>query len=313
MNISGFAQETMCFVGQQLVFEEAEKVINSLTGSDFNAKQIERVCHLYGGIVDEEINQSVIDGCHVEYSDQERSELHYLMVDGAMYPTREKGEPWREVKLGRVIRAGNILPLCKDRNFVDGSIYVAHLGSAKDFFPRLEYEIEGLDNLAIVSDGAKWIWNWADDLYPGARKILDYFHAAEHLCEFARDCIKDEEMRRQWLDVQREALLEKDPESVIKAIEQLQLDGKAAEKKRNNLLGYYRENIERMRYRTFREQGLFIGSGAIESAHKAVLQERLKLSGQHWSLDGLQKMAQLRATYKSNRWHKIVEYAKNAA
>jgi len=62
-----------------------------------------------------------------------------------------------------------------------------------------------------------------------------------------------------------------------------------------------------------REQGLFIGSGAIESAHKAVLQERLKLSGQHWSLDGLQKMAQLRATYKSNRWHKIVEYAKNAA
>ena len=313
MNISSFAQETMCFVGQQLVFEEAENVLNSLTGSDFNAKQIERVCHLYGGMVEEEIRQSVIDGCHVEYSDQERSELHYLMVDGAMYPTREKGAPWREVKLGRVIRSGNILPLCKDRNFVDGSIYVAHLGSAKEFFPRLEYEIEGLDNLVIVSDGAKWIWNWADDLYPHARKILDYFHACEHLCEFARDCIKDEDMRRQWLDVQREALQEKDPETVISAIEQLPLDNKTSEKKRTGLLGYYRANLERMRYREFRAQGLFIGSGAIESAHKAVLQERLKLSGQHWSLDGLQKMAQLRTTYKSNRWHKIEDFAKNAA
>ncbi len=78
-------------------------------------------------------------------------------------------------------------------------------------------------------------------------------------------------MRRQWLDFQREALLEKDPESVIKAIEQVPLDGKAAEKKRKNLLGYYSDNIERMRYSIFRQQGLFIGSGAIESAHKAVL------------------------------------------
>ncbi len=55
------------------------------------------------------------------------------------------------------------------------STYVAHLGSSKDFFPRLEYEIEGLKNLAIVSEGAKWIWNWAEDLYPNSTQILDYF------------------------------------------------------------------------------------------------------------------------------------------
>lgn len=313
MNISSFAQETMCFVGQQLVFEEAESIINNLTGSNFNAKQIERVCHHYGGLADQEILQQVETEGRVEYSEQEQSALHYVMIDGAMYPTREKGEPWREIKLGRIIRSDNILPLSKDRNFVDSSVYVAHLGSAKEFFPRLEYEIEGLKNVAIICDGAKWIWNWAADLYPNSIQILDYFHAAEHLCEFARECIKDNELRKQWIDHQKEALLNKDPESVIQAIEDLELDSKSAQDKREKLLAYYCRNIERMRYRKFKEQGLFIGSGAIESAHKSVLQERLKLSGQHWTLKGLQKMAQLRALYKSNRWNKIIEYTKNAA
>ena len=54
MNISSYAQETMCYIGQHLVFKEAEEVINSLTGADFNAKQIERVCHQYGSYLEEE-------------------------------------------------------------------------------------------------------------------------------------------------------------------------------------------------------------------------------------------------------------------
>uniref|UniRef100_UPI004047255B hypothetical protein n=1 Tax=Mariniflexile sp. TaxID=1979402 RepID=UPI004047255B len=40
----------MCFFGQSVVFEDASSLINSLTGGGFNAKQVERVCHLYGGL-----------------------------------------------------------------------------------------------------------------------------------------------------------------------------------------------------------------------------------------------------------------------
>ena len=53
MNISSYAQETMCFVGQMVVFQEASSLIKNLTGANFNAKQIERVCHLNGGILEE--------------------------------------------------------------------------------------------------------------------------------------------------------------------------------------------------------------------------------------------------------------------
>jgi len=286
--------------------------LNRFTGSSFNAKQVERVCHFYGGLADVEAQRDSKDGRPVVRDVLERSELHYVMVDGAMYPTRERDEPWREIKLGRVIRERDIMPLCHGRDFVDRSIYVAHLGGPREFFPRLEREMEGLENVVVVSDGARWIWNWADDIYPNAVKILDYFHTAEHLCEFANKCIKDKKSREEWVKNQKKALLEKTPETVLRAIEELDIDLEEEESRRR-ILGYYRTNIDRMRYRNFREKGLTVGSGAIESAHRSVLQERLKLSGQHWSLAGLQKMAQLRTAYKSSRWDRIVSFARNAA
>ena len=69
-----------------------------------------------------------------------------------------------------------------------------------------------------------------------------------------------------------------------------------------------------MQYQNYLEHGLLIGSGAMEAAHKNVLQHRLKLSGQRWTLAGLQQMTQLRVVYKSGKWDRIRTFAiKNAA
>jgi hypothetical protein len=93
LQISSFAQETMCRFGQSVVFEEASSLINSLTGCVFNAKQVERVCHLYGGLLDEKMAESIARGESKVYSEEEKLELHYAMIDGAMYPTKSKEEP----------------------------------------------------------------------------------------------------------------------------------------------------------------------------------------------------------------------------
>jgi hypothetical protein len=61
------------------------------------------------------------------------------------------------------------------------------------------------------------------------------------------------------------------------------------------------------------EKGFLIGSGAIESAHRHVLQQRLKLSGQRWTKPGRQQIANLRFVYKSNERHKIKNIAEKAA
>ncbi|MEW7277485.1 hypothetical protein ABW636_02690 [Aquimarina sp. 2201CG1-2-11] len=68
-----------------------------------------------------------------------------------------------------------------------------------------------------------------------------------------------------------------------------------------------------MQYHKYLKEGLLIGSGAIESAHKDVLQQRLKLSGQRWTMKGFQQMAQLRVVYKSKQEHRIKQLSKNAA
>ena len=65
-----------------------------------------------------------------------------------------------------------------------------------------------------------------------------------------------------------------------------------------------------MQYQIFKEKGLVIGSGAIESAHKDVLQKRLKLSGQRWTKKGIQQVAQIRVAYKAINGIKLQNYIK---
>ena len=68
-----------------------------------------------------------------------------------------------------------------------------------------------------------------------------------------------------------------------------------------------------MMYGTYKEKGYIIGSGAIESAHRNVVQQRMKLSGQRWSVNGAQYIVNLRASKKSNQWSQIVDLIKQAA
>lgn len=54
----------------------------------------------------------------------------------------------------------------------------------------------------------------------------------------------------------------------------------------------------------------FIGSGAIESAHPTVIQKRVKLSGQRWTIKGTQNMLNIGVINKNQQWSKIIEMSK---
>lgn len=311
MNISSYAQETMCYIGQLLVFEEASKLLNQLTCSQFNAKQIERVCHQYGSWIEQQDQQVLEQSPYLNYAEQEKQKLHYVGMDGAMFLTREEG--WKEVKLGRIYKQEDLQQLSPKRNAISASTYVAHLGSHSDFTPKLEHHIENLKNLAFICDGATWIWNWVEDNYPDSIQILDYYHAKEHLCDFAKVYIKQKEQRKEWVSKKSELLLTKGINPVLEQLEKLKINGKKVKEAYTNLVNYYKRNKARMQYHKFKAQGLQIGSGAIEAAHRNVLQQRLKLSGQRWTMAGLQQMAQLRTVYKSGDQHRITNIAKMAA
>jgi hypothetical protein len=67
-----------------------------------------------------------------------------------------------------------------------------------------------------------------------------------------------------------------------------------------------------MQYGTYKKNGFMIGSGPIESAHRNIIQKRLKLSGQRWSKQGVQQIANLRIAHKSSNWHQVIDMIKVA-
>jgi hypothetical protein len=301
----------MCRFGQSVVFEEASALINTLTGCEFNAKQVERVCHLYGGFLEKKQEETIESGVSKEITIQEKEDLHYAMIDGAMYPTKGKEEPWKEVKLGRLFKTSDLLPFSESRNYITKSTFVAHLGEAKDFFPKFEYEIEQLKNIIFINDGAPWIWNWVESNYPNSTQILDFYHAKEHLCDYAKGYFQEEDNRKKWIENLCEILLNGAPEEFLEEIKKLPYQEKTEESK-GKLLNYYTTHLKRMQYKTFKEKGLLIGSGAIESAHR-IYQERFKKSGQHWTKKGLQETMQLKSAFESKQWDKVINIAKSAA
>ena len=310
MNISSLLQESMCYIGQALVFAEAEQVIGHLTGAQVNAKQIERVCHHYGQRILAEDAQTIEEQVYQEYPAEQVNKRHYVSVDGAMYLTRE--ESWKENKLGRIYRQDDRVQMSKKRTALLDSIYVSHLGECQDFITKMDYHLENLNNLVFIADGARWIWKWADKTYPESVQIVDFYHAKEHLCAFAKSYFSDEQLRSQWIEQISEMMISQGINPVIASLQALPRRKKsyAIGKK---LLAYLRKNQQRMQYHEFLEKGLLIGSGAIESAHRDVLQERMKLSGQRWTVAGFQQMAQIRVVYKNKENHRITQLCKNAA
>lgn len=114
-----------------------------------------------------------------------------------------------------------------------------------------------------------------------------------------------------WLKKQKDKLLKGKHKKVYKAVEKLEnfdIDAKSS------LLNYLSNNAYRMKYDEYRQKGMMISSGPIESAHRTVLQVRMKRSGQHWSENGCDNMIKLRVAYRSQKFGLITQiFQKQAA
>lgn len=306
---SAFMQELVCYSGQQVVFEEASQMPNFIGGIRINAKQIERICHFHGQQIEESIQEKIKTGEDKIYPDGAKP--YYVMVDGSMYFTRE--EKWKEIKLARIFRDEDDIQISRHRGMITKSEYVCHLGSHIDFFEKLEVYTETLKQPVFLNDGARWIWEWVDTYYPDAVQILDFYHAKEHLCLFANEYFQCPDKRKKWIEEQCDYLLDDKVECVIEGLKNiLVFKNEKLSKMKTALENYYYNNLKRMKFKTFKEQGLLMGSGAIESAHRDMLQQLLKLSGQRWTKKGLQQIANLRILYKSNKMgnqHRLLKFA----
>jgi len=300
----------LCHMGQALVYEEVSEFIKELINVDIAPCQIQRLCNYYGNLMDPLIEancEAVLPKIKAKY----KEDSTYVMMDGSMVFTRE--DKWREMKLCRIFFDSQLVDIQQDRREILRSIYVSHLGSVAEFFPKLERFLVHYRKMVILGDGAKWIWNWAEDNYPGAVQILDYYHAKEKLVLFAKHQFCQDQDRKEWVKSQEEKLLNNQAEQVIETLKKYRSKNDQAKIAKQKAIDYYIEHEDRMEYKTYREKGLLIGSGPIEAAHRNVIQQRMKLSGQKWTIKGANAMANLRCYKYSGAWEIIKNVIANAA
>jgi hypothetical protein len=304
--ISPYMQEQLCRAGTKMIFEEASEEVTQLMGIEVNAKQIERLCHHYGDLL-EQIDWKEAYNDSTQLLLPLKTQATYAMLDGSMILTRQKEESWKEVKLCRTFQSDQrVENISKDRSYIGQSKYVAHLGKHDDFFGKVLEMLPRQTPLVFICDGARWIWNWIEEYYPKSTQILDFYHCKEHLFAFAKiNCSKEENLAQKWVDTCIDLLMDQKVEELLTTITHLQCRHKQIEKEKEKLLNYLQNNKKRINYGLYKEQGLLFGSGAIESANRNIIQKRMKLSGQRWTLSGAQQMLNLRICFKNGQSEKL--------
>lgn len=299
-------------LAQGYVFEEAEGILLELLSIHMSAKQIQRISEHYGQGLEEHILQQAAGTIPAAVLPlKTEQEVVYTMVDGSMIYSREQG--WKEMKMGRLFKASSRVAVQEGRREVLQSLYVCHMGGHHKFLQKLEAYTEPYVRKVFIADGAKWIWNWVEDCYPEAVQILDFYHAVEKLGVYAGLQYKEQEERKQWMETQKQMLLSGGVVQLIAELKSCRALNKEARKAKADVVRYYERNQSRMQYHTYLEEGYMVGSGAIEAAHRSVVQQRLKLSGQRWSLKGAQQIVNLRACKKSKQWNTLIQLIKTAA
>jgi hypothetical protein len=163
--------------------------------------------------------------------------------------------------------------------------------------------IEQVSDLIAVTDGGNGLEEALQrHLAANLTTILDWYHAAEHLCDFADVWLgHDEKAHATWQHQVKRILYERGGDALLAHLQSMEWPPATAAEVREEfrkLLGYFEHNRHRTDYPSYRANGWDIGSGPTEAGCK-IIGERLKGSGMRWVEDGAATVAALRALYVS--------------
>lgn len=256
-------------------------------------------------------------------------DVAYLEADGVFPMTREvlpdqsvpvpgarggKGlkykQEGREVKNAVLYKASNQAQEMPSRGCLLGRRYVSYLGhwlpfAALVWLTMLKLRLDQAKLLVVLSDGADWIRSLAKWLPMGNRVllILDFFHAAHRIWEVAR-LIHGEgtDLCRQRARLWCEVVDQGHVDYIIKELKAMRDSRANVQEKIDALAQYFDNNQDRMDYPAYRQRGLRITSGIVESANFHVTGARLKQQGMRWSEKGAREIALLRADLCNGLW-----------
>ncbi len=312
-------------VGAMVSFQEGSELLQELAGVAVDAKQVERTAEALG----QEIAKDERD--HTEPSDTlPLPQTLYLGIDGTGIPLRAEelaGLPGKQPDGTAKTREVKLCTIWSAESFDEHGIPVRDEGSvtysaalesaatpdtAKErsaFAQRVWREtqrrrFDQAERRATLGDGAPWIWNLVQELFPGTIEIVDRFHAKQHLSDLSKALYGPTHPRAsQWAKRRHEEL---DTGQFCALLAAMRRQVAHSEEARR-CLHYFQTNRERMRYPEFHAQGLCTSTGVVEAGCKVAIGTRLKRAGMHWTVRGSNAIIALRCCKLSGRFQDFWE------
>lgn len=306
----------VCLEGaDQASYEQAQAHLKETGGIHISARQIQRLVQQVGAAAQKWQQREALK----PLPDTKPVPIFYVSADATGVPMRKEELQGRKGKqadgsaktrsayLGCVFTQHKTDEKGHPVRDYQSTTYVSNLGPLEDFGPLLRQEAlrRGMgqaQKVVLLVDGAEGLENMGCLNFKDAIQIVDFYHGAEHAAKVVEALVKSKEhpeykaRRSRWV----RRLLGNGVKNLIEETRQ-ECAGKPQAQKVYEELGYFVHNIERMQYRSFRRQGLFIGSGVIEAGCKTVIGSRCKQSGMFWGKPGAENILALRCVHASRR------------
>jgi hypothetical protein len=309
-------------VGQEAPFDHGRQQMKLLADLEVTTKAVERTAEAIGKDIATRERQEIQRAVQLDLPMVvgQPVPILYLEMDGTGVPVVKKETVGRQGKTEgqaahtREVKLGCVFTQTKwdEQGYAirdpDSTTYVGAIETAEEFSKRLYVEAwrrgwSRAQKKVIIGDGAEWIWNIAQEQFPGAIQIVDLYHARQHLWGLARKLYpNDEAQQKRWIMFHQDLLDEGKVEKLVASLRSIESPHAELAEKIRTEADYFEKNAERMRYPKFRAQHLFVGSGVIEAGCKTVIASRCKQSGMFWTVRGANAILALRCCQFNDRF-----------
>jgi hypothetical protein len=297
-------QRCLTDFGADESFAHAVQKVKEHYGITVPVSAVQRITEYHAGkMLDQEI-------LAMEFPDGAGSAFIIVEADGSMIPVvtiaentgdkrRCRSVQWQEARLTLAHQSGSVNPFFGAT--MDGT------DATGDHMLNVAILAGGSSHSAIhcLGDGAPWIADQCDRVYGGqGHYLIDFFHLCDYLAAAAPSCQQHDGSA--WLDEQKRLMKTGQVAGVIHNLKD-HLEQESIPDKDAPVRLCHRYLLNRpgqFEYAKALDAGLPIGSGEIESAHRYIIQKRLKIAGAWWKRDNARKMLALRTLRANGAWQK---------
>jgi Uncharacterised protein family (UPF0236) len=325
-------QQAAAELAIELPYEEAARCFGRLSGVSLSSERMHTLTHQAAeglSVLDVAPSRDEIDR-HVAQvaAGRFRRPVMVLGIDGAYVPSRPESargtRPGQARKRARRSRWQHEWREAKGFRFylLDGDRIVhvfswhriqskTELGDALKAVKDAGLIPEDTVRLCVVCDGADWIWEHVEVLFPNACQVLDYYHCSEYLHRTAKVQYDNPLQSQEWVEMTLTRLYLGQVGRVLGGLRRMKPSSEDAKRAIDNCWIYLHGHRKRTRYQSCRRGGYPLGSGGMESANKSICHARLKRSGAWWYETNSNRMLALRcAKYNGTLDHVFRLYQK---